>query len=67
MTARPMCDAWYERAGDYRPWHSHQDASCGCGLTAHYLPEHHARDCLVYQAWVRAELLDQLISGVPER
>jgi hypothetical protein len=27
----PMCTSWYERRGDYRPWHGYADASGSCG------------------------------------
>lgn len=57
-TARPMCWAWYERAGDYRPWHFHAEG-CTCGMNAHALPGQHATACPVNPEH-DAELLAQL-------
>jgi hypothetical protein len=66
MTSKPMCERWYERAGSYRPWHVITQG-CTCGTSAHALPERHGDHCPVRQNHVRTELLNQLISGEPER
>jgi hypothetical protein len=62
----PMCDRWYEHAGDYRPWHGHQDASCTCGLNVHYPDSEHDLSCPVRQNHARHRLLEILVGG-PER
>jgi hypothetical protein len=43
-----MCNQWYERAGDYRPW-DHRVGGCMCGVSAHALPEQHGEHCPVRQ------------------
>jgi len=50
VTRKPMCDAWYERAGNYRPWHAWVEG-CMCGVTAHHLPRQHGAHCPVFRYW----------------
>ena len=63
MTGKPMCQSWYENAGGYRPWHSHQDASCTCGLNVHYPDSAHNLNCPVRENYE----LRKLTAGEPER
>ena len=65
-TARPMCQSWYERAGDYRPWHFRAEG-CTCRANAHRLPEQHGEHCPVYKNWLRADMLSRLTPGATER
>lgn len=65
-TSQPMCDRWYERAGNYRPWHR-DVPGCSCGVSAHYLPEQHARTCPAYMTPDQRELLAKLTPGEPGR
>lgn len=51
---KPMCDAWYERAGDYRPWTGYVP-DCMCAVTAHHLPEQHGEHCPVFRNWHRRQ------------
>ena len=63
----PMCERWYERAGNYRPWHR-DVPGCICGVTAHHPPEQHGTNCPVYhQYWSRQEMPGKLTAGEPER
>lgn len=47
---KPMCDRWYERAGDYRPWQK-RAWQCKCGISPHGLPYQHGEHCPVYRYW----------------
>jgi hypothetical protein len=60
-----MCARWYERCGDYRPWHSESVPGCTCGLNAHYPGSAHAQGCPVRDQHDRAALLGQLTGRSP--
>lgn len=65
MTGRPMCWAWYENAGGYRPWHARAEG-CTCETSAHAPDDEHAMTCPVNQA--RRRLLEILTgTGDAER
>lgn len=57
MSGKPMCWSWYERAGDYRPWH-HRADGCTCSMNVHAPDGQHAMACPVNPA--SRELLARL-------
>jgi hypothetical protein len=58
-----MCDRWYTRAGDYRPWDVHVEG-CRCAIPAACLESAHGKHCPVRQHYDRELLLTRL-TGEP--